>query len=223
MFASSQSSCSQESQSSSKRKGNAAEEHYLDSVWDLRFEAYGISSTLFVDPQDEAQLIFGFASFKAKPFLSEGALLKSVIRAGGGVFLTNAHDAVETQAAIDDEDWPNHKSVHLVPSTGLGPTLNICARCDAPIVSVHFVFECARANKLFALGDFKVAPKSIFRPPEIRPSDAWKRNRQDAVMYEYRLWQRMRKAEIRRKPTKDAVALTDDDDDDDDAGDADIS
>ena len=72
------------------------------------------------------------------------------------------------------------------------------------------------------MGDFKVAPKSIFRPPEIRPSDAWKRNRQDAVMYEYRLWQRMRKAEIRRKPTEDAVALMGDDDDDD-AGDADLS
>ena len=29
----------------------------------------------------------------------------------------------------------------------LGPALNLCARCNAPIVSVHFVFECARANK----------------------------------------------------------------------------
>ena len=117
MFASTQSNSSQESLS--KRKGNDAEEDFLDSVWDLRFEAYGISSTLFVDPQDEAQLIFGFASCKAMPFRSETTLLKSVIRAGGGVFLTNSHNADEKQAALD-EDWPNHKNVHLVPATGLG-------------------------------------------------------------------------------------------------------
>ena len=120
MYASSQESRSSVSQPRGKTS-RGADAEFLDAVWDLRFEAYGISSTLFVDPEEETQLVFGFASRKMMAAPAEKALLESVIKAGGGAFLSNAHDAVERREMID-EDWRKHRDIHLIPTKNNGVT-----------------------------------------------------------------------------------------------------
>ena len=99
-----------------REEKEAFADEFLDATWDLRFDAFSVSTTLFVDPEEETQMIFGFLPRKTPPPRDEAALAESAIKAGGGVFLANAHDRQERRSKIDAEDWPKHRDVHLLPT-----------------------------------------------------------------------------------------------------------
>ena len=107
-------------------------DEFLGATWDLRFEAFSFSPTLFVDAEGETQLVFSFRKPKSVS-AAEMSLVKSVISAGGGVFLDSVHDAEERRKKID-VDWANHREVHLISTDGHGtnPLLILRGRCFRP-------------------------------------------------------------------------------------------
>ena len=105
---------------------NGSNDDFLDATWDLRFDAFSFSSTLFVAAEGETQLIFSLLNRKsgsaAAVSEAEVSLVKSVISTGGGVFLDDAHSNEERIKKIDD-DWPTHRDVHLISANGLGSNM----------------------------------------------------------------------------------------------------
>jgi len=187
-----------------KKKSHRSEDDFADATWDLRFDAFSFSSTLFVDAEGETQLVF---SFTAKPSKAESSLVKSLISAGGGVFLDDAHDAEERLERID-EDWASRRDVHLIPIDEIGFPADVCSRCQAPIVSVHFLFECARSNKLFALIDFRVPASMKFHLSDPPMSELWRRFRHEDFLY--RMRRDKRAVKEKGKAKQPPVGISDD-------------
>jgi len=133
---------------------------------------------LFVNTDTEEQFVFGLS--RDAP---EKSIVAEIVHKGGGVLVDNLHDTRTT--TLDMEDWSTHFRVHLVPMSELGQPgkAAICKQCGASVVSVHFVFECARADKLFDYNLFTLPPNRPFQLPERPLSLKWNTFKSSGIQY----------------------------------------